>query len=63
VEYQALVRVADVLTVRPRISDIIIKQGKNGELVIIELTTEYLNAAEQVVVLERSTTIQRGPHV
>lgn len=60
IEMLGVVRVGDLLTVRPQVTAVTEKDGSRGRLLIVELTVEYLRSDGDVVVRERSTTVQRG---
>lgn len=59
-EFLRPVRIGDTLVARPQVTGVTRRTGKQGALLLIELTVEYLDTAGNVVVRERSTTIQRG---
>lgn len=60
VEYLRPVRIGDRLIVRPRISDVRVKEGRTGRLTFVDLTTEYYTTDGELAVRERSTTLERG---
>ncbi len=59
VEYVRPIRPGDALTRRSRISDIDERQGSTGPLVFTITETTYRDAAGEVVVVVRSTSISR----
>jgi hypothetical protein len=59
-DYLAPVHVGERLTVRPVLTGRTEKAGKQGALLFVELTTDYVRDDGTVVVRERSTMVQRG---
>ena len=60
IEEYAPIRVGDVLDVRPVVSSVVTKDGRNGPLTFVELTTDYITEDGTLAMRERSTTIQKG---
>lgn len=60
IEECAPIRVGDVLKVQPVVSSVVVKEGRNGTLTFVELTTDYTIKDGTLAMRERSTTIQRG---
>lgn len=60
IEYLAPVRVGDRLTVIPRISNVVEKDGRSGHLTFVELTTEYTRDDGTLALVERSNAVQRS---
>lgn len=54
------VRVGERLQVEPWISAVTDKDGRSGHLTFVELTVEYRREDGTLVLVERSSTVQRG---
>ncbi len=59
-EYRAPVHPGDVITGVPKLVDVAHRQGSSGPLTLITLETQYTNQRGEVVVVGRSTLVERG---
>lgn len=59
VEFFEPIRPDDTLTATPRIADIYERAGRTGQMVFQVVETTYRNQRDEVVLIERATTINR----
>lgn len=59
IEFFAPIRVGDTLTARSKIVDIYQKEGRSGPLIFVVRETTYTNQNDEVVVVEKGSSILR----
>ena len=59
IEFFVPIRVGDTLTARSTIVDIYQKEGRSGPLIFVVRETTYTNQKDEVVVIEKGSSILR----
>ena len=58
-EFHNPIRVGDVITERRKLTDIELKHGRKGDLILQHYETTYANQRGELIVVERSTLLFR----
>ncbi|MHB1128051.1 MAG: FAS1-like dehydratase domain-containing protein [Bacillota bacterium] len=60
-EYFGEINPGDMITAKPKISNVVVKSGKSGSMKLITMETTYYNQRGEKVMVCRGVTVERQP--